>query len=344
MPVHQVSGSMPTQSPPQKNTKLKSVVCKPPPKQPDACPTGSWQPDRALPYHSMGDKPEEFMQNIMQLGMMAHEHFSVEIDDLMFFGHKWSSIAHQIVASILYTELVWFRGYLYTFLVIPPQLEKRVPWPDSAPLPQCPWESRSHHAMGLKKNCQVWWRYLLALLQYWKDAKSLFPYGRVCRDSNLMMYVYYCIKHLLHLGKVKLQHYSVKNQMAWMVFALKTHSKNQFTKQRETYATIADELQEMKLWLHKRYEAEADAEIREVEQYRGDIWKMSRSRASADQHPGNEDLYVRTDKRGTRWDIPPTGSEFDGGNSLAHQWCRESESMERQKYVLSQDECTSLDM
>ena len=33
-----------------------------------------------------------------------------------------------------------------------------------------------------------------------------------------------------------------------------------------------------------------------------------------------------------------------GGNSLAHQWCRESESMEKQKYALSQDECASPDM
>ena len=36
--------------------------------------------------------------------------------------------------------------------------------------------------------------------------------------------------------------------------------------------------------------------------------------------------------------------EFDGGNSLTHQWHQESQSMERQKYALSQDECTSPNM
>ena len=139
----QPSGSTLTQSLAQKNMKLKlkSVVQKPLPKQPDACPTGSWQPDRAPPYHSMTKKPEDFMHYIMQSGLMVCEHFNAEIDDLMVFGHEWSNIAHQVVASILYTELAWFNGYPYTFLVIPLQLEKRVLYSDDAPLPECPQES-----------------------------------------------------------------------------------------------------------------------------------------------------------------------------------------------------------
>ena len=107
-----LSRSTPTQSPIQKNTKLKlkSIVQKVPPKQPDAHPTSDWQPDRALPYHSMAEKPEDFMHYIMQSGLMVHEHFIAEIDDLMIFGHERSSITHQVVASILYTELAWFKG------------------------------------------------------------------------------------------------------------------------------------------------------------------------------------------------------------------------------------------
>ena len=191
----------------------------------------------------------------------------------------------------------------------------------------------------------MWWCYLLALLQYWKDAKSLYPYrGPLRHDSTLLMYVYYHIKCLLHMGKVELQHYSIKNQMLWMAFAEKTYTPNQITKQRDTYAIIVDKLQEVKNWLHKRYEVEADAEICEAEQCGGDIQKMSWPRVLEDLCPGNEALYVGTDKKGTHLNIRPAGSEFDGGNSLAHQWCRESESMERQKYALSQDEGTSSDM
>ena len=156
------------------------------------------------------------------------------------------------------------------------------------------------------------------------------------------MYVYYHIKHLLRMGKVKLQHYSIKNQTPWAAFARTNYMPNQITKQRETYATIVDKLQEVKKWLHKRYEAEA--EIREAEQCGGDIRKMSQPRISEDLLPGNETLYVGTDKKGTRPNIRPAGSEFDTGNSLARQWHRESESMERQKYALSQDEGTSPDM
>ena len=67
MPVPQPSRSMPTQSSTQKNTKLKLklIVHKVPPKEPEARATSSWQPDRAPPYHSMAEKPEDFMHYIM---------------------------------------------------------------------------------------------------------------------------------------------------------------------------------------------------------------------------------------------------------------------------------------
>ena len=104
------------------------------------------------------------MNYIMQSGLMVHDHFIAEIDDLMIFGHERLSITWQVVASILYTELAWFNGYPYTFPVIPPQLERKVPYPEGALLPECPKESRSRQAMGLKENCQVWWCYLLVLL------------------------------------------------------------------------------------------------------------------------------------------------------------------------------------
>ena len=89
-PAPQLTGLTLTQSPTQKNMKLKlkSVVQKAPPKPPDACPTSGWQPDRAPPYHSMAEKPEDFLHYIMQSGLMVHEHFIAEIDDLMIFGHE----------------------------------------------------------------------------------------------------------------------------------------------------------------------------------------------------------------------------------------------------------------
>ena len=215
-----VMGLMPTQSPAQKNMKLKLIVHKVPPKELEARATSGWQPNGAPPYHSMVEKPEDFMNYIMQSGRMVCNHFIAEIDDLMIFGHERLSITQQVVASILYTELVWFNGYPYTFPVIPPQLERKAPYPEGTPLPECPKESRSHRAMGLKENCQVWWCYLLVLLQYWKDANSPFTYGGPLRHhSNLLMYIYHRIKRLLCLGKIGLQHYSVKSQMPWRSYA-----------------------------------------------------------------------------------------------------------------------------
>ena len=285
------------------------------------------------------------MNYIMQSGLMVCNHFIAQIDDLMIFGHEQSSIARQVVASILYTELAWFNGYPYTFPVIPPQLERKVPDPEGAPLPERPKESRSRRAMGLKENCQVWWHYLLVLLQYWKDANSLFTYrGPLRHDSNLLMYVYHCIKCLLCLGKIELQHYSVKSQTPWTSYAWTKYMPYQIMKQRETYATVVDELQDLKNWLHQHYKAEVDVEIREAEQCGGDIRKMSQPRVSTDLRPGNEDLYVALEKKETCPKLRLAGSEFEGGNSLARQQHRESKSMERQKYALSQDKCTSPDM
>ena len=246
----------------------------------------------------MAEKPEDFMHYIMQSGLMVHDHFITEIDDLMIFSHERSSIAHQIVASILYTELAWFKGYPYTFPVIPPQLERRAPDPEGAPLPKRSKESRSRQAVGLKENCQVWWGYLLVLLQYWKDAKSPFPYGGPLQcDSNLLMYIYHCIKCLLRMGRVELQHYSIKSQTPWMAYTRMSYTPDQITKQRKTYAAIVDELQDLKNWLHKCCEVEADAEICKAEQCGGDIQKMSQLRISKDLSLGNEDLYVTPEKK-----------------------------------------------
>ena len=83
-----VMGLTPTQSPTQKNMKLKSIVRKVPPKEQEACATSGWQPNRASPYHSMAEKLEDFMNYIMQSGLMVCDHFMVEIDDLMIFGHE----------------------------------------------------------------------------------------------------------------------------------------------------------------------------------------------------------------------------------------------------------------
>ena len=71
---------------------------------------------------------------------------------------------------------------------------------------------------------------------------------------------------------------------------------------------------------------------------------MSWLRVSKDLRPGNEDLYVAPEKKETCPKLRLASSEFEGGNSLACQRHRESESMERQKYTLSQDECASPDM
>ena len=141
---------------------------------------------------------------------------------------------------------------------------------------------------------------MLALLQYWRDASSLFTYGGPLRcDSNLLMYVYHRIKCLLCLGKIEIEHYSIKSQLPWMSCVRTKYTPSQITKQMETQATVIDKLQDFKNWLQKCYEAEVDTEICEVEQCGGDIRKMSQPRVSTDLRPGNEDLYIAPEKKET---------------------------------------------
>ena len=87
--------------------------------------------------------------------------------------------------------------------------------------------------------------------------------------------------------------------MPWTAYSQMNYTSDQITKQRETYAAIGDKLQDLKNWLHKRYEAEVDAEICEAEQCGGDIRKMSQPRISKDLRPGDEDLYVTPEKKET---------------------------------------------
>ena len=137
----------------------------------------------------MAEKPEDFMNYIMQSGLMVRNHFIVEIDDLMIFSHEQSSITWQVVASILYTELAWFNGYPYTFPVIAPPLERKAPYPEGTPLPECPKESRSRRAVGLKENCQVWWHYLLVLLQSGRMPIPCLP----TEDHSDTIATYWCM-------------------------------------------------------------------------------------------------------------------------------------------------------
>ena len=98
--------------------------------------------------------------------------------------------------------------------------------------------------------------------------------------------------------KIDLHHYSIKNQTPWTAFARQHYLMHQVTKQQETYTMICEGLAELKTWLHKCYEAEADVEVWEIEQCCGDLWRMSWPRNSAELCPGNEDLFIATDQKG----------------------------------------------
>ena len=177
---------------------------------------------------------------IMHSTKLFHDHFEAVFDDLMIFRPKRSSISHQVIALIIYMEITFFRRHPFTFSVIPPLLETRKPHTEDTALQTQRKESRSRHAIGHIESCQVWWCYFLALLQYQKDTNSPYSYGgSIQYDSKLMMYVYYQIKCLLHIGKIELQLYVVKLMTPWAVYGREQYMPAEITKQHESYTAMS---------------------------------------------------------------------------------------------------------
>ena len=99
----------------------------------------------------------------------------------------------------------------------------------------------------------------MVLMQFWKDEMSPFQYGGVVRfDSKVMLYVMFRLKVVLRSVDFQLHHYAVKNTTTWNDFARQRLTSAQVTADRKAHQQMHDELTDLKRWMQRRYEEEAD--------------------------------------------------------------------------------------
>ena len=186
-------GGTPTQSPLQKSGRLQSVVSivkKQPQdrgasRHPDDNVPARWYSDQTFesaPYHLCGspeDKAEPLVLYITD--KFGRAEFQDEVEDFgNVFGHRTAFVAHFCMATAVYFEIAWVRGFRWVFPNIPPEME-RMTSRRGAPLPSPPKESTKRNGIDLSERCLRRWRYFLALMQYWKDETTPFQYGGIMR-------------------------------------------------------------------------------------------------------------------------------------------------------------------
>ena len=276
---HQVApkppGGMPTQSPLQKSGCLQSMVSVVKKEQPkdrgasrdpyDDIPT-RWYSDRTFesaPYHLCGspeDKAEPFVLYITD--KFGRAEFQDKVEDFgNVFSHRTTFVARFCMATAVYFEIAWVRGYRWVFLNIPPEME-RMTSRRGAPLPSSPKESTKRNGVDLSERCLRRWRYFLALMQFWKDETMPFQYGGVVRyDSKVMLYCMFRIKAILKSVSFHFHHYAVKGATTWGEYASHNLTADQITADRRAHQKTHDDLMHKKGWMQRRYEDEADLEL-----------------------------------------------------------------------------------
>ena len=167
----------PTQSPAQKNFKVKSTVtlvepasqprCRSHSRQGQASEMRAWRPHRRAPYHLIGireaiglesqDSEKALLLYIMD--RFTWEYYSPELNDFgNAFGSKTLFITRSCMAAALYFEVAWARGEKWIFPLIP-DLMSSTPLRCGGKFPEKPTSSKGCHTDDLKLRCREWWMY-----------------------------------------------------------------------------------------------------------------------------------------------------------------------------------------
>ena len=224
------------------------------------CADGTFE---TAPYHLIGS-PETIAEQFVLYCMdrFSRDDFEDEVNDFgNVFGHRTAFIACYCMAMAVYFEVAWVRGERWIFLNIPPEMEKMTSR-RGATLPALPKESVKRTGIDVSARCLKWWRYFLALMQFWKDETTPFQYSGVVRhDSKLLLYVMFRLKAVLKSVNFQFHHYAVKNMTTWNDYARRHLTSDQVTADRKAHQKTHDELTTLKTWMQHRYEEEADLEL-----------------------------------------------------------------------------------
>ena len=197
------------------------------------------------------------------------------------------------MAMAVYFEIAWVRGEKWIFPLIPPQMEDMTSR-RGATLPTPPADLQKCQGEDLAVRCLKWWRYFLALMQFWKDETMPLQYSGIVRhDSKVLLYVMFRLKAVLKTVDFKFHHYAVKATTTWNDYTKEKLTSEQVTEARKAYQKTHDELTTLKNWMQHRYQEEANLELEILQRVRGDVDRLLVYRKDRHCHPGNEKEYRR---------------------------------------------------
>ena len=195
------------------------------------------------------------------------------------------------MATVVYFEVAWVRGEKWVFPNIPPEMEKMMSR-QGATLPASPKKSVKCTGSDVAARCLKWWRYFLALMQFWKDETTPFQYGGIVRhDSKVMLYVMFRLKAILKSVDLQFHHYAVKNTTTWNDYARRNLTSDQVTGDRKAHQKTHDKLTALKTWMQHHYQEEADLELEILRRVCNDVDRVMVHQEDRRRHPGNEDEY-----------------------------------------------------
>ena len=145
----------------------------------------------SAPYHLITAPPEQAEEFLLYCtDRFNRDDFEDELTDFSnVFEHRTAFTARYCMAMAVYFEVTWVRGEKWIFPLIPSQMEKMTSR-RGATLPTPPAGSQKHQGEDIAARCLEWWRYFMALMQFWKDETMPFQYGGIVRhDSKVLLYV-----------------------------------------------------------------------------------------------------------------------------------------------------------
>ena len=270
----------PTQSPPQKMQKLKSIIQRAP----------TYQHFPKLPYKSLRKEPKDFIRYLQ--GSLDRKAYDAEIWSMVIL-HNSATVAHWVIASTITTLVATTRGIRFMSPVIPMELMNIPNNPTNAELPGPPARSEDYQS-DMRIHCVCEWVYLLKLLQYWHDANSLYEYsGLVQTEGKLMLSVFYHVNEMLNPENLYIQLHEIMDGTPWCRYYLEHHSKEDSEAYFRDHVNIIQGLEHLRDWLKNWYLAEARETWHHLKIHSGDIDCLLYLRSYEHQHPGNECVFYR---------------------------------------------------
>ena len=295
----------------------------------------------SVPYHLITAPPEQAEEFLLYCtDRFNRDDFEDELTDFgNVFEHRTAFTACYCMAMAVYFEVAWVRGEKWIFPLIPPQMEKMTSR-RGATLPTPPADSQKRQGEDIAARCLKWWRYFLALMQFWKDETTPFQYGGIVRhDSKVLLYVMFRLKAVLKMVDFKFHHYAVKATTTWNDYTRENLTSKQVTADRKAHQKTHDELTALKNWMQRRYQEEADLELEILQRIQGDVDRLLVHRQDRRRHPGNEKEYHRVRRGMLEEQNKGRGAigAFDQERETRDKR-RESESRERQEYTREREE------